>query len=391
MAAPPPTGAQLDGLDVDAWAQVIRAARVAIRGLPDLAVTPQSSRLRDLPVSRLAGGRGRRDLTHLLSEGGAVWIGVHAELTAHGPDVLGALTAGPPLTAARDTAGSDAEILGLRETVAGVRARLREVTSDRDELRRKLDGAEARAAAAAAATTRVTQELSSVTQRLDEMESARSDAAVRVAEAVAREQRRGTAERARLEADATAARRDLDRARKDLAEAQRASAAPAAVSPTEPIRPTGLQPGRPSKLPDGVERPSLEAAELLVTPGRVVLVDGWNVAQFHRPNLDREEQRRWLVDGLVAATGRWRAQFTVVFDSHSLGESPGTRERRSGVIIAYPPPHVSADDELVFAIAAMAPGVPVTVVTDDRELQGRLLEHGADILSSMEFGWLLAS
>lgn len=380
---------RLESLDADLWAQVVVAARLAMGKLPDHAVTQDIERLRGLPTSRLAGGRGRRDLARLLSQGGAVWVGAHAALGDH-PHVTDALAETAPVIPHPATDDRAAEVARLDAAVARLRLRLKDTAAQRDELRRQLDGATARAAAAAAQSAELARQLAETTRELKEVGSSSADVERRVSEAVAREQRRAAAERGRLEAELTTVRRDLDRARTDQAASQRAAQRTPTTPESGPSAPRGFTSGRPSRLPRDIARPSLDAAGLLVHAGRTVFVDGWNVSQLHRPHLDQTQQRRWLVDALVAATGRWRASFTVVFDART-SDGPGSRERQGGVIVCYPPADVSADDELVFAVAAADANVPITVVTDDQELRGRLLEHGVDLVSSMEFGWLLAS
>jgi hypothetical protein len=281
--------------------------------------------------------------------------------------------------------------------VRGVlRARLREVKRERDELRRQLQGAQGRIAAlerqlAEAAAARVVEQ-----DRLADRQRALEDSDRERDRAVERERRRRDAEIARLEDRITA----LRRAEQQRHETRRAAeegrrAADLAAQRAEVARrreeedaraPTRLVPGRPSQLPRGVQAGTTEAAELLLHPGRSVFVDGYNVTKRRHPDWDLERQRTWLVQQLATLAMRRRVRPVAVFDGQRGGRhrpAAGVRE----VEVRFTPAGITADDELV--LAAEATDEPIVVVTDDRELTDRLRPSHVDVVGTQEFLWVL--
>ena len=59
--------------------------------------------------------------------------------------------------------------------------------------------------------------------------------------------------------------------------------------------------------------------------------------------------------------------------------------------VHYTAEGLTADDEIVFAVAALERDVPVVVVTDDRGLRDRLRPYGVDLLATAVFHWVLDS
>jgi len=109
------------------------------------------------------------------------------------------------------------------------------------------------------------------------------------------------------------------------------------------------------------------------------LIDGYNVtcADPRTRDLAPEEQRDALVRRLAArgADLLGRGPITVVFD----GVAGGTGQAGQGqVSVRYARSPESADD-LIVKLAALG---GTTVVTDDRELAGRVRVRGAEVLAS---------
>lgn len=397
--APAPSAAALASLPSDAWAWLLPRVRTALNALDDADVTPVVRRLRAAPTGRLAGGRVRRELDELLAAGGPVWRALVERVRAE-PDVPAPVAqlldasipagAGEASTSPRRPVRVTAPTGGRGDDRS--RQRLRELRSDRDELRRQLTGAAARATAAEEQLARVEAELRDAQQRITELEDALATAGDERDRAVERERRRREGQVARLEAAlaqlrrAEEERRQERRQREERARAARAQAAAnqavaerrAAVEDA----PRRLVPGRPSRLPADVHPGTTEAAELLLHPGRLVFVDGYNVTKQHQPDLDLEGQRAWLVRTLAALATRRRVRPTVVFDGQrAAGSRPATGGRE--VAVVFTPEGVTADDELVLAVEAT--DEPVVVVTDDRELAGRLTSSGADVVGTRPF------
>lgn len=400
-SAPAPAAATLAALSSDASAWLLPHVRAALHDLDDADVTPVVRRLRAAPTSRLAGGRIRRELDELLAAGGPTWQALVERLrgrTDLPAEVAPLLAAGDPSAAPDPPArapGADpaaASAAAQERTAARARDRLRQVLAERDELRRQLTGATARATAAEDEVARARADLRAAEERIRDLEAARRGAADERDRAVERERRRRDGEVARLEATIVelrradeerrraARRRDererlaRDAARRQVTEERRAAHRAAA--------PTRLVPGRPSRLPADVRPGTTEAAELLLHPGRLVLVDGYNVTKQHQPELDLEGQRAWLVRTLATLASRRRVRPTAVFDGRrAAGTRPATGGRE--VAVVFTPEGVTADDELVLAVEAT--DEPVVVVTDDRELAGRLAASGADVLGTRPF------
>lgn len=402
-SAPAPSTAALAALPNDAAAWLIPHVRAALNGLEPADVTPVVRRLRAAPTGKLAGGRVRRELDGLLAAGGPPWRAVVARLR-DAQDVPASIAAllepgTTPIEPAGETAPprstAPAPVRSPRSGRADEderqRARLREVRAERDELRRRLEGAEARLAAGAAERDRLDAELRAALGRVAELGSRVEGAAAERERAVERERRRRDGEVARLEATIAELRRaEQERARERRRREERARAAEQEeVRAAEERRrakeragPQRLVPGRPSRLPADVHPGTTEAAELLLHPGRRVFVDGYNVTKQHQPDLDLEGQRRWLLGLLAALTARRRIVPTVVFDGQGRAASRPAAGSR-GVREVFTPAGVSADDELV--LTAEATDEPLLVVTDDRELTDRLVASGADVIGTRPF------
>lgn len=389
---PRPTSSGLDAdrlgaLDSDAWAEVVRAAR---RVIPDhRGADPRLSEFAEAPVSRLAAGRGRRRLIQRLCQDPALGRAVLEALEEGiGAEAARALTAGgePP---GPDPAGSDEASPEAGRREARAKQRVRRLIADRDRWRRRAEGAEARVAGLAdeLAAERAAHAVTS--GRLAEAEEAVTGAAAQRERVVARERRRGEVRLARLAEELTEARREEQAIRQVLRRVRERTAAGDAAAQTGP-RTTepgpadvdGLVPGRPSRVPAGLERGTTEHAAALLHPSRRVLVDGYNVTRLHRSRLDLAGQRDWLVQLLVRGVAARGIRPTVVFD----GQQASANRPRPGagdVEVWFTPAGITADDEIVLALEAT--DEPVVVVTDDRELVERSRAVGADVIGTTPF------
>lgn len=402
---PAPSPAALAALDADAWARLVTHTRAACEALPEPGV--EVGAVLAASVARLAGGRGRRQLTTLLAAGDAPWQALAERLVGEpdGPALLAQLTPGPPDPAdggpggGADAAALTAALAAARQTAERDRQRLVAVRDARDDLERRLDGTRAALAAARRETDELAAQLAAAQARITTLEAAEAEHATALEQAVARERRRRDAEVRELQTELTALRREREtwRARSGAAPGGAARAAPlhprddpsgAGVPPEAEL--DGAQtdrfvPGRPSRLPRGVVPGTRPAAEALLHAGRLVLVDGYNVTRTHRAHLDLEAQRRWLVQLTANLAAARRIRPIVVWDGERAGGGrPAVAGR--GVEVRFTAAGITADDELVFSVEAT--DEPVVVVTDDRELTARVRAAGADVLPTAAYLWV---
>jgi predicted RNA-binding protein with PIN domain len=378
LPAAPPTADALLALPDDLWRAVVPHLRRVLTDLPEAAATPQSRRLAATPATRLGSGRVRGAASRLLAEGGAAWLDLRRRLLEDGAlgvavaDAL-AMPTVPTVMAPPPSTDRDAEAARLRE-------RVREALRDRDAAVRRAEGAEARAAAAEAALMGLESERDDLRDRINglvgEVEAARRDSAA----AAERERRRQAGEISQLRSELKELRRAEEDRRRRRREEQRKP--PTAPPPTTTPRAAAtatprVVPGRPSRLPPGMRPDTTEGVDALLHRDRLVLVDGYNVTRTQRADLDLEGQRRWLVDRLAAARAARGIEVVVVFD----GDGPEISSRRDrGVRVTFTPRGHTADDDLVFQVAALPDDRPVVVVTDDRELRDRLRPYGVDLV-----------
>lgn len=394
-AAPAPDVAAVLAVPSDDWAWWLPHLRAALHAVPDDEVTVVVRRLRAAPRSRLAGGRVRQELAEVLASGGALWrdLVARTEAVDDVPTSVADLLAGrtPTTSASTPATTHDGAREAARRSAAQAKTRARQLRTERDDADRRARSAEVRAAALARELDQLRAELDQRTHERDELAARLGEAAATRERAVQRERRRRDAEVARLEAELGARRRaeqdrEAERRRRAEASEQAAQQARAAAArKAEPSPVARAVPGRPSRLPDGVVSDTTEAVELLLHPGRLVLVDGYNVSKQHHPELDLAGQRDWLVATLTTLAARRRVRPVVVFDGRGRGGGRAATPGR-GVEVRFTPEGVTADDELVLAVAAT--DEPVVVVTDDRELTARLRAEGADVVGTAPFLWV---
>lgn len=409
----PPDAATWADLPDDLFAEVVAHARRALATLDAVHSTPDVTALRAIPAAKLRRGGGRRRLLAVLARGGPVWLAVRTRIE-HDPDLVARLSAAlapadesTPPRAIDELRGRLAATERARDDARAQRDDARrqrdEARAERDDARTQRDGAVGRETGLRARIESLEAVVASLREEVARLEVQVAASEDGRAQAVARERRRAAGERAEIARELTDARRQLDEARRERARLARQQASDRAGpsraggpvptsapgSPPRPARsPDEVVPGRPSQLPPGLRLDTREGVERLVAPGRRLLVDGYNVTRTQRPELTLEQQRRWLVNALEALAASRRLDVTVIFDAHVDGRSAG-RPRRRGVTVQYSLADMTADDELVFAVAAMDPDEPVIVVTDDRELRQRLAPHGVDLLRTSALAWLL--
>jgi hypothetical protein len=365
---------RLAALSSDDWAAVLVALRTELAQHEEL--TPAQAAVAARPTGRLVSGEGRAQVVELLAGDGTL---ARVVLERTPPTVRATLLTSAPATAAGEPgdARSDSEVVRARE-----RARI--LRTERESLRRRAEGAEARAEGAEralldaeAAQREAEDRASALLERLEEAEAERE-------RAVARERRRRDGEVARLTAEVAALRRaeesrHADHRRRARAEQRRAAAPPQAREQETLER---VPPGRPTRLPKGIAPGTTEAARALLGPGRLVLIDGYNVTRQHRADLDLEGQRTWLLQLCANAVPTLRLRPIIVFDGQQAGGGRPALGRQQ-VEVRFTPAGITADDELVLAVEAT--DEPVVVVTDDRELAARVGASAADVVGTLAF------
>ncbi len=386
---PPPSTAALEGLPSDAWAALLPHVRAGLHDLDHASVTDQVARLRDAPTGRLAGGRLRRELCVVLSAGGPAWQAVRARLA---DETELPRAARRLLSTAEDERhdpdGSDDGAASGSDGTERQRERVRALREERDRWRRRAEGAEARASRLDRQVAELEGALEAARSELEGLRDELASAAEERRRAVDRERRRHEARLAELRDEVSSLRRADDerrsRAQRDQRRASRRSEIKTPRPASEAAAPR-VAPGRPTRLPEGVEAGTAEAVALLLHPGRLVLVDGYNLTRQHRGDLDLEAQRTWLVQLLAALAARRRVRPVAVFDgTRASGQRPRSGARE--VEVRFTPSGITADDELVLAVEAT--DEPVVVVTDDRELADRLRAGGADVVGTQPFLWV---
>lgn len=395
-AGAPPTAAALEALPADVWAALLPHLRAALQDVPDPEVTPELARLRDAATGRLAGGRTRRELCTLLGAGGPVWRHVHARLAAlpdlPAPvrDLLEGSDDDRPTAAHADTATppeDDTLTPAAADTPSNrLRSRARELREERDRWRRRAEGAEARADALEREVAALEGQLEAAGAELETLRRELEDAAEQRRSAVDRERRRREGELASLREELSGLRREVEKRRSSRRRRDEEQARPPErdVARSRPEPAPRVVPGRPSRLPEGVAPGTTEAVSLLLHPGRLVFVDGYNLTRQHRADLDLDMQRAWLVRLLANLAARRQVRPVVVFDgTRASGGRPPAGGRE--VEVRFTPAGITADDEVVLAVEGT--DEPVLVVTDDRELAARVAASGADVAGTQSFLW----
>lgn len=401
----PPRIDDLLALSRRAWREVVAHARRVLADLPADQLTPPLRRVRSTPANKLLQGRSRRDLAEALAEGGVAWVGLRDRLgrIEHDDELAFLLDDGAPRPSASpepaEGAGRDGDAEALRADVARLRERLRSSRGERDEARRRAEGALARLDAAEQQLADSRATIADLERRVTELAAGLDQAGRDQERAVERERRRQDAvvadlqrqlaELRRAEEDRRRARHD--RERRDAVEAERDAARRAEEREAQRVRRSGgsdlAAPGRPSELPPGAAPGSTAHAKALLGPGRRVLVDGYNVAKTVRSDLaDEGAERQWLEAGLQHLVASRHVEVEVFWDGD---RTQGTSVKVGGIKAHFSPRGVTADDDIEFAVAAAPDDEPIVVVTDDRGLRERLAPYRVDLLGTQPFGWAL--
>jgi len=392
-----PSSASLRALGSDAWAGLLSAVRtVLVRDAHDSDA--ELVAFREAPTSRLVGGRLRAALSDRLSGDARLWAEVlevvrqQPALPAELAVVLEPVDHGDGTDPeADDGSVDDASASRAREAAQVAKRRVREARAERDAWRRRAEGAEARADGLVAELECAQRDLGTLRADLGAAQATVAAAEADRDRAVERERRRRDAEIAAVEGQLAALRREEEQRRTEVrrrADAQRQAEIDAKRSASDAQRraaedqPPRVVPGRPSRLPRGVEPGTTEAARELLHRGRLLLVDGYNVTKQHRGHLDLETQRNWLLQQVGILARQRGIVPTIVFDGQtSSGSRPPTALR--DVRVVFSEAGITADDELVMAVVGT--DEPVVVVTDDRELSARVRVHGADVVGTRSF------
>jgi predicted RNA-binding protein with PIN domain len=161
---------------------------------------------------------------------------------------------------------------------------------------------------------------------------------------------------------------------------------PDAAPPPRAREPRSRGATRPVELPPAVRDDSVEAADhLMRVPDVLVLVDGYNVTKLARPELALSDQRRWLADAAAELAARTGARLELVFDGvGSGGRAPAERAHRAGVQLRYSADDVEADDVVIGLAAELAPARPVVVASDDRRVKEGSRAKGANVITAAQ-------
>ena len=368
----------LNALDARSFAQLLRALR-AMPALPEAIATPLAR-----PTSQLTSGAGRDELCRRIAADDTVRSALQTDVTlpAAVHAVIGSAASDAPTESSDERPSAD-----VPPTDGSDRAsqRARELRRTLDEERRRREGAEARATAAETRAAAAETVRSGLEAQIVALERDVSDAADAVRQATERAERRAESRITGLERDLAAERRahaalqrDHDRTRAELGAARNELASLQGVLDRAPAPVADQAGGRPLVLPPELDADTTEAASWLTQRARLLLVDGYNVSLALRAGHPLEEQRRWLVERMRPLVLRGSADPIVVFDGDGAAS---TRREPSGVEVRFTAAGTTADDEIVFAVAAT--GDPVLVITDDAELTARVRAEGGNVIGTV--------
>lgn len=393
---PAPSAETLEALPPDVWAQLLPHVRSALHALEEHELTKRMEQLRATPTDRLAGGRARRDLCRLLASTGRLWQETARSLVAAADlgDVVEELAGNKPAEQQAPAAKQPApQPTGPTPTERRLRARNRELVAERDDARRRATGLEARLETERRRLAEIEEQLAAVRAERDDLTRRLDDVVDDHRQALERERRRHRIEMAELEHELDSYRRSKERERQRRAHerAQRAAdrrrAEEARQRAREEIaayravrsasdRPAGF--ASCGGLSPEVQTDGAEALRELLTEGRQLLIDGYNVTKQHRPDIPLADQRAWLVRLLEGLASRTGVRPTVVFDGREDTATSSSSGRLVQVVFTR---GESADDELVRMVDGAEADQPVAV-TDDRELAQRLNTHGVHVTST---------
>jgi hypothetical protein len=269
-----------------------------------------------------------------------------------------------------------ADVAALRERLATRERELRDVRDQHRGAAGEIEALQRAAADLKREARHAGDRAEAATRKLELATEQRDSAAVR-AEAAERQRDELLAMRAKLGSGGGAAA-NVGRLR------ELAAAAQALASELESLVAVGPVRRRPVEVPKTAAKDPTRTAEFLVrVPGIVVLVDGYNVAMLGWPDLSLEDQRRRLLDAVDRLARRFGAELVVVLDGADVVGAHADRRRLARV--RYSPAGVTADDVIREEVAALDPGRPVVVVTNDAEIRRDVLAAGGNVVKSDAF------
>ncbi len=146
---------------------------------------------------------------------------------------------------------------------------------------------------------------------------------------------------------------------------------------------------RPVRVGRGLSDGSAAATqELLRTPGLVLWVDGYNASMALWGDLDIGGQRDALIRSLGRLANACGTHIRVVFDGDTGGAPAVTTPLPIRVL--YTEAGVEADDDIINAVAAAEPALPVAVLSADRRVRDGVSAHGANLLTPDDLRRVLA-
>jgi predicted RNA-binding protein with PIN domain len=164
--------------------------------------------------------------------------------------------------------------------------------------------------------------------------------------------------------------------------------------------PTGASPGEPGTaderhvvprgprrvpvaLPPAVlDESDAAAAHLVRSPRVVLIVDGYNVALRSWPGGGLPDLRDRLVNALAELAIRLQIPVRVYFDGNDVGgRVPPPPAARPWMSVHFTDSDREADEEIVGAISALDPDLPVVVATDDGQVRKDSAALGANVIS----------
>lgn len=296
--------------------------------------------------------------------------------------------AGPEPRAERPAKSSEEAVDREREKTRRAREDLQRAKADAGERAKRLQSEIAERDRVIADLRRQLRDLSSDVTALAKVKGQAEAALERERRRHERDLERSAGDREKLQADTRAAKKEARELAQTVRRLERElEAARARANRKSRERPPAQQQRTPLAVPKGRMADAPETLEEWLSAPRVhLLVDGYNVtkAQGGFGDLRLESQRERLMDEIGRLARKHSAKATIVFDGADLARGAvGGSRRRSPVKVEYSKPPEIGDDHIVATLERL-PQDPVVVVTNDRELQGRVAALGATVATSTQ-------
>ena len=291
----------------------------------------------------------------------------------------------------------------LAESLEKEKAKTKKARDDLQKLRAEFDAA---LKAETARAARLTAELEALRGQLSTAETHRSEtkrdagAAAERAEREVRRARKDAAsaaeQRDTLRSELKEVKKELRAAKVRIASLERKEADGKGTTTKASPKPRPKRTQTPRKrtalpIPKGRFEDDPETLDEWLGTGVTLVIDGYNVTKAERGfgELKLETQRDRLIKEVEQLARRKKVGGTIVFDGSEV--PPGTsRSRRGSIRVEFSAPDEIADDHIVALVEKLPPD-PVVVVTNDRELQGRVAALGATIARSDQLLALIRS